>query len=106
MIPGGRNGLCGNYCAYFVHFVDTMNALTAHVYDANGQPGLFSNLSQLKWGDEVIVHAYGQAYIYEVRSIDNFVQPDDTSTVYKYEDYPWLTLITCRGYDEDNDSYD
>jgi LPXTG-site transpeptidase (sortase) family protein len=75
------------------------------VYDANGQPGLFNNLSQLKWGDQVIVHAYGQAYVYEVRSVYNYVQPDDTSSVFRHEDYPWLTLITCRGYDEDSDSY-
>ena len=53
----------------------------------------------------MIVHAYGQAYIYEVRSVDYYVQPYDTSSIYKKEDYPWLTLITCRGYDEDNDSY-
>jgi len=67
---------------------------------------LFNNLSHLKWGDEVIVHAYGQSYVYEVRTVDNYVQPDDTSSVFKHEDYPWLTLITCRGYDEYSDSYD
>jgi LPXTG-site transpeptidase (sortase) family protein len=81
------------------------SAITAHVYDANGQPGLFNNLNQLKWGDEVIVHAYGQAYVYEVRTVEKYVQPDDTSSVFKHEDYPWLTLITCKGYDEDSDSY-
>jgi len=81
------------------------SAITAHVYDANGQPGLFNDLSELKWGDEVIVHAYGQAYVYEVRSIDKYVRPEDTTSVFKHEDYPWLTLITCKGYDEDNDAY-
>ncbi|MCD4752584.1 MAG: sortase, partial [Anaerolineaceae bacterium] len=81
------------------------SAITAHVYDANGQPGLFNNLSDLKWGDEVIVHAYGQAYVYEVRTVERYVQPDDTSSVFKHEDYPWLTLITCMGYDEDSNSY-
>ncbi len=81
------------------------SAITAHVYDANGQPGLFNDLNELKWGDEVIVHAYGQAHVYEVRSVERYVRPDDTSSVYLHEDYPWLTLITCRGYDEDSDSY-
>jgi len=81
------------------------SAITAHVVDANGQPGLFSDLSELNWGDEVIVHAYGQDYVYEVRTVEKYVQPDDTSSVFRHEDYPWLTLITCQGYDEDSDSY-
>ena len=81
------------------------SAITAHVFDANGQPGLFNNLNQLKWGDKVIVHAYGQAYVYEVRTVKKHVRPDDTSSVFEHEDYPWLTLITCRGYDEESDSY-
>jgi len=81
------------------------SAITAHVYDANGQPGLFNDLGELKWGDEVIVHAYGQAYVYEVRTVERYVQPDDTSSVFKHENYPWLTLITCKGYDEKSDSY-
>ena len=81
------------------------SAITAHVYDANGQPGLFNNLGNLKWGDQVIVHAYGQAYVYEVRSVDKYIQPKDTSSVFKHEDYPWLTLITCQGYDDVSDSY-
>jgi len=81
------------------------SAITAHVYDANGQPGLFNNLSELKWGDEVIVHACGQAYMYEVRTVEKYVRPGDTSSVFQHEDYPWLTLITCRGYDEESDSY-
>ena len=75
------------------------------VDDANGQPGLFHDLSRLKWGDEVIVHAYGQTYVYEVRTVEKYVKPDDTSSVFRHEDYPWLTLITCRGCDEDSDSY-
>ncbi|MCJ7622564.1 MAG: class F sortase [Anaerolineaceae bacterium] len=81
------------------------SAITAHVVDANGQPGLFNNLSKLKWGDEVIVHVYGQAYVYEVRTVEKYTKPDDTSSVYKHEEYPWLTLITCQGFDEESDSY-
>ena len=81
------------------------SALTAHIYDANGQPGLFNNLEKLKFGDKVIVHAYGQAYTYEVRTVEKYINPEDTSLVYKHEEYPWLTLITCKGYDSENDSY-
>ena len=80
--------------------------ITGHVVDADGMPGIFHNLKDLKWGDEIFVNAYGQVYVYEVRTVDKYVRPDDTSSVYQHEDYPWLTLVTCRDYDEDRDSYD
>jgi LPXTG-site transpeptidase (sortase) family protein len=81
------------------------SGITGHVYDANGNPGIFHDLKTLKWGDEIRVHAYGQIYVYEVRSVDKYVEPEDTSAVYQHEDYPWLTLITCRDYDEQTNSY-
>ena len=81
------------------------SAITGHVYDANGNPGIFSGLQNLQWGDRIMVHAFGQTYTYEVRFIDRHVAPDDTSSVYQHENYPWLTLITCRDYDEENDIY-
>ena len=80
------------------------SALTAHNYDVNGNPGLFANLGILKWGDEIIVHGWGQKYIYEVRTVKNWVSPSDTGVI-THEKLPWLTLITCRGYDEKSDSY-
>jgi LPXTG-site transpeptidase (sortase) family protein len=80
------------------------SALSAHAYDANGQPGIFSALASLKWGDEVIVH-YGMDYVYEVRKVNEYVRPDAIDLVLQHEDYPWLTLITCRGYDAESNSY-
>jgi LPXTG-site transpeptidase (sortase) family protein len=81
------------------------SALSAHVYNANGQPGPFHDLSRLVWGDKLIVHAFGQSYIYEVREVESYTRPGDTSSVFRHEEYPWLTLITCKGYDEENNSY-
>ena len=81
------------------------SALTAHVYDANGQPGLFKDLGTLKWGDTIKVHFYGQEYIYKVRSVEEYVSPGDNSSVLTHEEMPWLTLITCQGYDPESDSY-
>ncbi len=78
-------------------------ALTAHVYLPNGQPGPFVNLHTLVWGDEVIVHANGQRYLYQVRT-QRKVWPHDLSII-KHEVYDWVTLITCQGYDEADDSY-
>jgi LPXTG-site transpeptidase (sortase) family protein len=45
----------------------------------------------------------GQKYIFEVRT-NQVVAPDDTSAL-KHEDRPWLTLITCKEYDEKSNSY-
>ena len=67
-------------------------------------PGLFANLADLSWGDEVIVHAFGQQYVYQVREVDALVDPQEMD-VLDGEDYPWLTLITCRGYDQNSGEY-
>jgi LPXTG-site transpeptidase (sortase) family protein len=79
------------------------SVLTSHVYDSNGLPGPFVNLYKLKYGDQIIVHAYGQKYIFEVQS-NQVVAPNDTSA-FKHEEKPWLTLITCKEYDEKTNSY-
>jgi LPXTG-site transpeptidase (sortase) family protein len=80
------------------------SVMTGHVYDANGDPGPFVHLNWLWWGDKVIVHAWGAQYIYEVRSVMQ-VTPGTTASVLKHEELPWVTLITCRGYDEASNSY-
>lgn len=80
------------------------SVITGHVFDANGKPGLFADLTKLKYGDQIILHAFGQAYIYEVRET-KLVTPNNTSSMIQHKDVPWLTLVTCRGYDEANNSY-
>jgi LPXTG-site transpeptidase (sortase) family protein len=82
---------------------DGNSVVTAHVYDANGKPGPFVNLKDLKWGDEILVHAYGSVYHYEVR-VSRLVPPDDLS-VLKHEDRAWLTLLTCENYNENDNTY-
>jgi LPXTG-site transpeptidase (sortase) family protein len=81
------------------------SVLTGHVYDANGKPGPFVNLETLKWGDRILIHAWGQDYIYEVRSVDELVNPKDTRFLTKHEELPWLTLVTCKGFDEKSNTY-
>ncbi len=80
------------------------SVLTGHVYDAYGRPGPFVHLNGLWYGDEIIVHAWGVQYVYEVRSVLQ-VSPDATATLLKHEDLSWVTLVTCRGYDETSNSY-
>jgi len=79
------------------------SVLTGHVYEANGLPGPFVNLHTLKWGDQIIVHFAGQRYIYEVQE-NNIILPSDKS-VFKHEDQPWLTLVTCKDYNASTNTY-
>jgi LPXTG-site transpeptidase (sortase) family protein len=79
------------------------SAITAHVYLSNGKPGPFVSLNTLKWGDEVIVHAFGKQYVYQVRD-NQRVTPTDMS-VFRHEEKPWVTLITCQGYNEATGKY-
>jgi LPXTG-site transpeptidase (sortase) family protein len=78
-------------------------ALTAHAYLANGLPGPFAELGQLSWGQRLFLHANGQLYVYEIRQVRR-VFPENLS-VLQHEDYAWLTLITCEGFDERLDGY-
>ncbi len=79
------------------------SVLTSHVYDSNGLPGPFVNLNKLKYGDKVIVHAYGQKFTFEVRA--NTVVESNDSSVLRHEERPWLTLVTCKEYDEKSNTY-
>jgi LPXTG-site transpeptidase (sortase) family protein len=77
--------------------------ITGHVYGADGLPGPFVNLGNLKCGDQIIIHDFGQSYIYQVRSIYT-TSPEDTSA-FAYEDLPWVTLVTCKQYDASSGTY-
>ena len=80
------------------------SVLTGHVVDANGNPGPFSQIMQLSYGDRIIIHAWGQQYVYEVREAQT-VSATDTATVFKHETLPWITLLTCRDYDAATGQY-
>ena len=78
-------------------------AITAHVWDANNQPGPFVDLHTLQHGDQIVVHAFGQHYIYEVRQIDK-VRADNMRAL-PHDEYDVLTLITCQGFNEISGEY-
>lgn len=80
------------------------SVLTGHAWNANNTPGPFIYLNQLTWGDTIIIHAWGQDYVYSVRSVKR-ISPNDTASVMKHESLPWLTLVTCQGYDVTTGSY-
>jgi LPXTG-site transpeptidase (sortase) family protein len=80
------------------------SVITGHVWNADNTAGPFLYVNTLWWGDQIIVHAWGGQYVYEVRSVQQ-VSPGSTATMLKHEVLPWVTLVTCRGYDAANNSY-
>jgi len=78
--------------------------LTGHVYLSDGSPGPFVDLGKLFWDDKIIIHAWGQQYVYNVHYKNEWVDPND-STVLGHKDYDWITLITCKGYNETSGYY-
>jgi len=79
------------------------SVITGHVYLPNGNPGPFNDLSKLKYGDQIIITAYGQKYIYEVREVNRILP--DSQEAFAHSEYPVLTLVTCQGYDETSGLY-
>lgn len=71
-------------------------ALTAHSVLSDGLPGPFARIEQLAWGDEIVLHAFGLQYVYQVRQVRE-VAPGDLS-VLRHESTDWLTLISCSDY--------
>ena len=81
------------------------SVLTGHVYNADGTPGIFVNLSKMHWGDKITVKLQGQSYVYEVRQVLENVRPSDIDALMVHKENPWLTLVTCQGYDLVSDTY-
>jgi LPXTG-site transpeptidase (sortase) family protein len=79
------------------------SVLTSHVTLPDGEKGPFASLSDLSWGDRILVHAYGTVYTYEVRQ--NQVVTATDASVLRHEDKPWLTLLTCETYNEVTNTY-
>jgi len=78
--------------------------LTAHVRDANKNLGPFSDIKGLKLGDQILLHAYGKVYVYEVQESAK-IKPNDISTAFKHEEYSWVTLVTCEDYNAKIEEY-
>jgi len=81
------------------------SVITSHVYLPTGKPGPFVGITNLRWGDQILIQNDGTTYVYEVRSIKR-VKPESVSLVMKHETLSWLTLLTCQGYNAQENSYD
>lgn len=78
-------------------------ALTSHVTLADGTDGPFAGLESLVWGDTIIIHSGGQRYVYEVRLMRQ-IWPNNLY-ILRHQNFPWLTLLTCKDYNEFSGSY-
>ncbi len=77
--------------------------LVAHNFLRSGLPGPFAALDQLRVGDRLLVHVYGQVVAYEVQSVRQ-IDPQDAS-ILEHSDESTLTLLTCAAYDEEAGEY-
>ena len=78
--------------------------LTGHVWNADNTPGLFANLNQLSYGNQVKLHAFGMIYTFEVRQTQ-LVSPSAVYTALKHEDLSWVTLVTCEDFSPQSTQY-
>ena len=81
------------------------SVLTGHVSNADGTPGIFVNLAKMHWGDTITVRLQGQSYLFEVRQVLENIKPGDLDKMMAHKDNPWLTLVTCQGYDSSSNTY-
>ncbi len=78
--------------------------ITGHVWDAYNQPGIFSELKTLKYGDQIHIQAWSLTYTYEVRE-SKLVTKKNVNAAFQSEEYDWLTLVTCEFYNPFSGEY-
>ena len=78
--------------------------ITGHVWDAYNNPGIFSDLKTLTYGDQVQIKAWGLTYTYEVRE-SNLVTTKNVNAVLQSEEFDWVTLVTCEFYNPFSGDY-
>ncbi len=77
--------------------------LVGHVEMADGSPGVFATLSNMKLGERIFVSWKGEKREYNLSTIRS-VSPDDVSVLYP-SSREQLTLITCSDYDFISNTY-
>ncbi|MEI7845363.1 MAG: S8 family serine peptidase [Chloroflexota bacterium] len=80
------------------------SVITGHVWDADNSPGAFAAIKQLKYGEQVNIHAWGQVYTYQVRT-NQLTLPGNFNLAFKHETNAWVTLVTCENYDPLHNKY-
>ena len=78
--------------------------LTAHNTTAYDEPGLFADLNDLSYGDQIVIQAYGQTYVYEVRE-KVVVGQGNLAAAFKEQRLDWVTLMTCTNFNSTKGEY-
>ena len=78
--------------------------ITGHIWTASDQPGIFLNLDDLTYGDEIQIYAWGRIYTYEVRS-NRVISDTNVASVMRSEVQDWVTLLTCDTYDPESGTF-
>jgi len=81
------------------------SVITGHLTDSNGNAGVFAGISNLIYGDEIRVVSGSSVFIYRVRSVRKYIEPNDVPAVLQHKDSPWISLLTCQGYDVTTGAY-
>ena len=81
------------------------SVITGHNIGSDGKPSVFAEIEKLVWGDEIEVHLEGLRYIYEVREVFPEVSPDNYEMLMSHKDFPWISLVTCKNYDDSSEEY-
>jgi LPXTG-site transpeptidase (sortase) family protein len=81
------------------------SVITGHVWDASNQPGVFFQLKDLHFGEDVKIHAWGMVYTYQVQE-NRLITSGDFNYVYEHETFSMLSLLTCEGYNPAQKQYD
>lgn len=79
--------------------------ITGHSTNYLGNPGVFDKLLYLGYGAPVTITAFGEMFTYSVESVD-VVYADTPQVLSQKVDFPMLTLITCKFYNEQTGQYD
>jgi len=74
------------------------------VWNAFNQPGPFADLKALQHGEQFYIHAFSMTYVYEVRE-NSLLRPMQVNEALRHEEYDWVTLLTCEGFDARGGSY-
>ena len=78
--------------------------ITAHVWDSYNQPGPFSDLTRLVYGDLILIETGDTLYQYQVRS-SNLLLPDQIQDAFLHKDLDWISLVTCENWNADLQQY-
>ncbi|HLO28963.1 MAG TPA: sortase [Anaerolineales bacterium] len=102
--PASATTLLIQYRAIVLDVVENQENVKLNNSAVLSWAGLFVNLSKLKWNDKIIIHLSGNKYVYAVQE-NKVILPNDTS-VLQHEEDTWLTLLTCKTFNEKTNAYE